>query len=453
MKNKILPLSLLFLGLLVSGCGEVSSSSSSENSSQSSSVQQESFYDESELGEREFRVKVLYPNSNPVNHKGLAAMWCTDSTCYLPVKVDGNGVARTTIKEDGADKYYVHLTNLPKGYTYNANAYEMTPINRDIVITLVEGGSLGNGTGELYNFYNVTEGAYIGTANEIDQEVFYSFRPSKPGVYEIETWAYDSGGVQVTLGYYGNNEQLVPETPYEETSTGGLKGNVKYQFRCEPSSFSGSVEENNLTVGSGYIFSLKVSGDLIFPPFDFGFEIKFVEDIVLEKEEETPTGPIEVEVQEALSTYPNNETTAKLTVMPLDGSLQVVYNDEDRFYHVGDKNGPEVLVRLTKSTKYIETPLTKITETGRGIPGDTSYFILDNNTKNYEPLVDEYAKYVNKDGVYPATEELKTMLKLISDKQKYFDSAELTPGWIYSYLGYEVAEENQWLWACYYYKA
>ena len=149
---------------------------------------------------------------------------------------------------------------------------------------------------------------------------------------------------------------------------------------------------------------------------------------------------------ETLVQFADKPEGAKIKQIPMDGSVTIVYNEEDRFYHLNDVNGPEVLVKISKPCKYIDKAISEISSAAYG---DQTYLLLDGKTKNYEPLVAQYAEVCNSDGVYPATEELKVMFKLIADKQEYFHPMY---GWISTQLDYEVAEENQWLFAAYYYE-
>ena len=106
-----------------------------------------------------------------------------------------------------------------------------------------------------------------------------------------------------------------------------------------------------------------------------------------------------------------------------------VYNENDGYYHVGDANGPLILVDLMGSTQLSEESLNIL-----GYNGSLVY----NGEDLYVKLVD-YCNYAINGTMYgfsPVTEELKDILE---------KSAEL--------VGYETENPLQWLQACVYYDA
>lgn len=452
--NKLVKYSFLLMTLSLVACGGGENPSVSENGSEEISSEMVSLYPDTELGENEYRVKVLLPNGEPCYSEGMYAQWCSGELCYLPVKVDANGYARTTLPANGSTSYSVHLGRVPEGYTYNPNAYEMSPEENDIRIILSTISDFLDGDGTKYvdldeegnpvdgtGPYITTEGVYNFEVTSSDDEIYMGFVPNAPGKYQIEAWAYDLSGVKTTLNYYGGNPEYV-ENILGEYKDGGLNGNFAYTLECKEDSFYQN-EDGTLVSGSKHIFGLKAEGDNIYP-FEFSLSISYVgkADPVVN---ETKT-VVDMNATETLVEFANKPEGAKIKQIPMDGSVTVVYNQEDRFYHLNDVNGPEVLVKISKPCAYIDKAISEISTAQYG---DQTYLLLDDKTKNYEPLVEQYAEVCNSDGVYPATEELKVMLKLIADKQQYFHPMY---GYIAPQLDYEVAEENQWLFAAYYYE-
>lgn len=178
-------------------------------------------------------------------------------------------------------------------------------------------------------------------------------------------------------------------------------------------------------------------------------------------------------VSEKLTTFsvPENK---ELYGIPLDGSAEIVYNSADRFYHYGTENGPVVVVNITGALDssrfevggqlaYLEQMNTRLatykfitrnadgenvvdyTVFLRGFDeyeyqeGPLSYYLQI--PQNIETEV-YYAKFVNEDGMYPMTEELKVFLEAFyAANQSVFDwqvpwSADL---------------DSAWLFPCYYY--
>ena len=109
--------------------------------------------------------------------------------------------------------------------------------------------------------------------------------------------------------------------------------------------------------------------------------------------------------------------------------ISIVYNSTDGYYHVGNENGPLLLVDLMGSTLLSETSLNDL-----GYNGD----LVDAQGDVYEVLVN-YCNYAINGTLYgysPVTEELKGLLERAADL-----------------VGNEQGNANQWLQACSYYDA
>ena len=85
----------------------------------------------------------------------------------------------------------------------------------------------------------------------------------------------------------------------------------------------------------------------------------------------------------------------------------LVLNEDDGFYHLGDKNGPLVLMRLAEDCDYIACFETILDRSG------VSRYFYDENGNftekvSYSECLLEYIEYVDAvEGVYPLTEDLK----------------------------------------------
>ena len=177
-----------------------------------------------------------------------------------------------------------------------------------------------------------------------------------------------------------------------------------------------------------------------------------------------------------LSQYGEQEGT--LTDVPVDGTATVVYNATDKFYHLNSEDGPVVVVFLTKSlangrfstfdgsslvyidkadggrySLILDTTSDKTSLTYGNTYDDYRIMLRGFADYNYKPnssggydaeiptnITEEhyYAKYVNNDGVYPLTEELKVFLQAM---------AAAYP----NNVPESAAEGSEWLFACKYY--
>ena len=337
------------------------------------------------LGENEYGVQVLYPNGRAVNSKSLFVMWCDGELCYRPQQTDENGFAKYKVDNISSGQLDIHLSGIPEGYTYNANIYSATPENKEVTITLTEVEEIKKGEGTLENPYQITEATYLASPSAKDTYVYYSFAPSKGGKYSIESWAYNASSYSTTLAYYGNNPEYIPESPMAECSTGGLKSNFKYEVQVEQDSI-GQV---------AFLFGVKASLKM-----DIPFNITYAGEIT-EKPAVTTVYP-----SRTLTKYEDNTTSAKLESIPIDGSVNVVYNEATDRYHVNDINGPLVLIKLNVPCDYIDTALSEIEE-----KSGVKFYLLKNGKENYSEFVKAYSNACNNDCVYPANTDLKTFLE------------------------------------------
>lgn len=375
------------------------------------------------LGENEYGVQVLYPNGKAVNSSSLYVMWCDGDLCYRPQQTDSNGFAKYKIESISSGQLDIHLSGIPEGYTYNANIYTATPENKEVTITLTETNDIDKGDGTLENPYQITEATYVAKPEAKDTYVYYSFAPDKGGKFTIESWAYNASSFTTSLAYYGNNPQYIPETPMEEVSTGGLKGNFKYEVQLEADAV-GQVS---------FLFGVKASLKMEIP-----FNVSYTGELT-EKPEVTTIYPTRT-----LTKFEDNTTEAKLTSIPMDGSVTIFYDEANDRFHINDINGPLVLIKLNVPCDYIDLALSEIEE-----KSGVKFYLLKNGKENYSEFVKAYSNACNSDGVYPANNDLKTFLELLIRKEFYFD--ERRGNWIGGQLDYTAVQELQWLFpACYY---
>lgn len=117
--------------------------------------------------------------------------------------------------------------------------------------------------------------------------------------------------------------------------------------------------------------------------------------------------------------------------MSYQSYAEVVYNEEDGYYHVGHKYGPYLLADMLSGTKWNNSTLYEICIEGKCIGADGV---------DYNDVIEEYAVYASnsKVGYAPVTKELADALKQICKA-----------------LGDERAKNNanQWLEVCVYYSA
>lgn len=184
-----------------------------------------------------------------------------------------------------------------------------------------------------------------------------------------------------------------------------------------------------------------------------------------------------VKVTENLTQYVKPQGQ-ELVGVPMDGTATLVYNETDRFYHLGTINGPVVVVKLTTpidvnrfengaTLAYMEMAtqgsakyrfVTKKADgedtldyrvflrgfdeydSKPGAHGNDLVIPTDIKTEKY------YAKFVNEDGAYPLTEELKIFLEKFCAA-----NSDATKSGLVDWNVTSAAEGCEWLFPCYYY--
>lgn len=179
-----------------------------------------------------------------------------------------------------------------------------------------------------------------------------------------------------------------------------------------------------------------------------------------------------VEVNETLSKYGNQD--GELYGVPMDGTAKLVYSSADKYYHLGTADGPLVVVKITGSLDtsrfeagcalaYMELVSGQLAtykfitrrENGEDTVDYTKFlrgfdeYDYTDGTHGPVPSIPKeiatqtyYAKFVNDDGVYPLTEELKVFL------EKFYGANATAFSW---QIPKNVKAENAWLFPCYYY--
>ena len=291
----------------------------------------------------------------------------------------------------------------------------------------------GNGKGEPYDRYIVGEGLYNVTIKEENEIVFYGLEVNRPGFYRIESWAED---IDTYLGDYYANDFYVPETTTDGDDNSGENLNFSYVVEFKKSNFI--IEYDDLgneiyTLGSRWTFGFSVKDVSEFP---CTFPVVFYR--ISDSKEEPKPQIKTVKVSEELNKYADQ--TGTLTSCKMDGSDVAVYNESDRFYHLGNENGPVIVTKISLPCEYIDVSFAAIENSG-----NSALTLL--YTYNYSDFIASYAENTNSHGVYPVTEELRLFLDRFQETHNYFGSS----GWVEGQLSYKPVKNYYWMFAAYYY--
>ncbi len=201
-------------------------------------------------------VKVVYPDNTPVT-KGVNVQWCTGNNCFLPVKVNEQGLAE--IELDNGN-YYIHIEGIPAGYTYDPNAYTTDANNKFVEIKLISLSNVVSGEGTILQPYVIKEGTTNISFSEtgVAGAKYFSFTPEVSGKYTIKSIAMDKlamNEIDPYLGFLGNLLDM-----NQVDISGNIAGNINfsYEFEAEAS--------------KTYYFIVMVSSATSFPA-EFGITI------------------------------------------------------------------------------------------------------------------------------------------------------------------------------------
>ena len=417
-----------------------------------------------EDGEKPFTATLTYGGRIFKPETPISARWNDGSSVYS-AEFDEAGVAKVY---DLDGDFTVTISDIPEGYTYNANVYTADNDNRDVEIELYKLNTYyGSGTDKYSNVIELTKlGAYRVTFTEAGQQLFCEYRPPRSGTYAIESILdINANEVNPRLDVYVGNAAWKPENPTSKIDGGGVSSVYTKNFKYEVN----VANSNNV-----YSFAVKFDKR---SHVEFPINIDFIitrngEHIGTDGEDETklmlPTENFkqtpEYSSREYFFNYFGTETGSRII---LDGSE--VYLAPDGYYHYKykDRRGVQqdtiLYALISAPTPLVDFQNTEV-RLGVGnrnydyfIRGYFSYLITVGGEKNI-PADDlekikaidykSYIDFVNSDGAYAVTPEIKEFLQAFSKREAYFLDGN---GWGEN-NGYDSSEADQWLFACAYYE-
>ena len=395
----------------------------------------------------EFTVVLMYNKKVFIPEEEITVIW-VDEYAQHTKNIDSSGYAKIML--DG--EFNVFLKKAPEGYSYNPNIYTANNDNSVVEIELTKLSKISKGSGtELYKeFRMTTTGVYKATIKSNSQKVFYEYEPKKPGYYVVEslvniyddmvnpkldvytgTFAakfssetIDSGGAYKKGGYTKNFKWVIKlaEEQLQNVFTFAVYADTKNGIYPIDLMFSISYEgEYYLPVTTSKLMVAKEAG---FKTLDYNSDYQYYNS-------DGGTG----------NYYGGTSNGSKLLV-----GENFVYNEDDGYWYFHDKTVDEYYIlcaKITAPCAYYEESLNMIESHGN------KNLTVSNGTENYKQFIEiEYAATCNSDGVCYVTMELKEFLQKFSVSQRLFLDGN---GFVES-TGVYASEEDQWLFACGYYK-
>lgn len=389
------------------------------------------------------------------------------------VPFDTHGFARA----EGLDgDYTVTLNDLDDRYAYNPNIYTATNDDRNITVKVFK---ILKYTGEGTGWYkgNVLElpkagGIYRIPVNSLSHQVHCQFHPSS-GEYYIESLC------DITAN------EINPRMEIHEANSGWvyedrIKENINFTDDAACSSFTKNFRVRLSADSNQYVLAFKLTCDsrVDYPAYVDLYVVR-ASDYLFGEE---PEYGMYIPEEEFTKTpdYPDKQFRFIAHDDP-NGVLRgerVKFNAVDGYYHMVDENGV-----MTDDILYAKISGSVISPNGSAVlnfqdkPLDRpdfgespqvywqTYFYLGGKNyifmiQGYRGLVSaeyeeaeqyedkkSYIDYVNKDGVYAVTREMKDFLQAYAVAMRlFYDGYGMAEN-----NGYNSNDANQWLFACGYY--
>lgn len=369
-------------------------------------------------------------------------------------QVEAGKVAYFAVKADFTSFYYL-FNNGAVTYNFDTSSgiFYSNPLIKNGERFLIFARNTGNAaaTAEVvvsvpFSSHISVEGkgaamdARVGKANT---NAIIEFTPTEAGTYTLSV----SGGVTTAVS--------VSNTKPAETASGVEESEYK-----QNASKATVIHLDKFEAKTPVYFAITAKSSV-----DFRFTI--------EKTAATQDSRVYKEVQATLTPYakPANKS---LHGVPMDGTAQLVL--KDGVYHLDSEDGPEVVVKITSAldidrfgeggrlayldldvnsrfAKYevisynAQKDILTINNYANFIRGFIGYEMDDHRNPIIPTHIETetyYAKFVNEDGVYPLTAELKTFLE-----EFYAANSEA----FYFSVPEDTATGCEWLFPCYYYDA
>lgn len=380
----------------------------------------------------------------------LQAQW-TDIETNEKFRANFNSEGVASI--DGLDgDYQVTLVTPPDGFTYNPNIYQATNALTSVLIDLYQlTPTRGTGADKYNTIITITQpGAYRVTLQNASQEIWFKVRPTERGIYSIESLVdVTANKINPILYRYSGSDAWISDEPEEIIDGGGAENSFTKNFRWELTLEQGSV-------GAPFPFVIRSTNT---DPSAYPLVVDFIYDKdgdftggvqpsvpVYPEEDFSKWGDGDAQDITPAGTFTYCANRPGISNHLLDEEM-VRLNPEDGYYHYYDEvtgeYGDLLFAKITQRTEVVDLPFTD--------PRMSIYYL---NGKDYTSFLygdddeyDNYAKYVNNDGCYPVTEELKQFLMDYATSQAIFNDGD----GLAELAGYNSDEESQWMFACGYY--
>lgn len=382
-------------------------------------------------GEAEYKVTVKDALGNTCGKETIVEFYDGDEKVGMQI-CDENGVAAKTLAKgtytlkatSTEDVEYAHAETKVTGSKREVELIVSNKITAEPEILFV--------SGDETDAYNVSAGC-TNVSLVKGERTYFLFVPTEAGTYEVSVEA----DAKTEIGYYGA-PHFVQENSAAEVKDG---------------KFTISVSESMIGTGNTgtTVIVIGIDSD---KDTDGVLCINRVGDPEWNVADEEWT-IYEKTVELSKYTLPADKSLVDFDVTSKEG-YKVVLNEEDGFYHLNDANGPLVVVYLAEDPNHSYLPCFKTILDRSGI----SKYVYDENGEfvekiSYSECLLEYIEYADENtGVYPLTEDLKTIIIERGEYVGWWDTTDEKHGFVFKDTNGnpipDLNEEIAWLFMCAY---
>ena len=229
---------------------------------------------------------------------------------------------------------------------------------------------------------------------------YFIFQPSIEGLYKLSVIKGDA-----TIGYYGAPHFI------QDTNVAEIQ---------EEKSFSINIYNSMISPDPTSPLTLVIGVDSASAVENCIIVVERVGDPEFSYENE-PWDIYKPTVDLTEYVLPEGAVLGEFDLKASSDTYKLVYNENDGFYHLNTADGPLVLVRLTKDSKYLACFKTILESSGV-----VKYFFDENGEfvkkEDYSECLLKYLEYVDEsEGVYPLTNDLMYIIQNRGDASGWFD--------------------------------
>ncbi|MBO5334686.1 MAG: hypothetical protein J6A87_01795 [Clostridia bacterium] len=334
------------------------------------------------------------------------AVYNPDGSLAGSLRLDNSGKRERTLMPA---EYIVRLQN-ENGDTVYETKTDLTG-EKDVLLYYLEAPASGEGYDSVP--YQIDNG-YYSVSLAKNASAFYAFTPKKAGTYRIRS----IGSADVQLHRHDGSEVWINPAPsLTVDDSDGV--NFSYEFQVTPNDLASLNGNGDYQLYFSMEYADKATDFSAAQTILYVDKISDDYDVETPPEDDAPTVITPTKADEALYDGEGNVVpfgAQEGTLTPLPYNAQLVYNETDRYYHYGSKDGALVVMPFTVTpTRLLDVAFNVIgnpTLNENALPSTLHLTSTDEATgkvtiTEYNTLINEiYPSAVNGDGMYPLTQEM-----------------------------------------------